>query len=141
MCGDLDASYRWLERIGALVGKRLEPELPAELASARDEESHGHFDAALKLLQEEAAPLETIGEMIPHDPADVRIGALYFRAGRYSDAAATFAAILKGRPRDPRALFGAAETYTKLGDPAKAAAAHADFVKYWAGGTLSMTDF
>lgn len=141
LCGDLDASYRWLERIGALAGKQLHQALPADLVTARDEEEHGRFNAALQLLQKSAAPLASIQEMIPYYPADVRIGALYFRAGRYADAAATFDAILKQRPRDPRALFGAAETFDRLGDPSKATRYREQFAQYWCGGPLTMRDF
>jgi tetratricopeptide (TPR) repeat protein len=142
MCGDLDASHRWLERLGVLVGKQLHQSLPADLVSARDEEQKGHLDAAIALLQKAAGPLASAGEMIPCYPADVRLGALYYRAGRYNDALTTFLAILKHRPRDPRALLGASQTYAKLGDRTQEAAYSFEFGEFWAGSSdVTMNDF
>lgn len=141
MCGDDEGIARWVQRIGALIGKPYTVKTPEDLVAAKDLEAAGKVDQAIATLRKAAQSLTDAGENIPPFPADVRIGAVYYRAGRYTQARDAFLAVLRSRPRDPRALFGAAETYDRLGDPSQATRYRKQFAQYWAGGRLTIRDF
>lgn len=141
MCGDQEGIARWVQRIGALIGRPFVQNLPENLVAAQHLEDAGKVDQAIAALQKAAASLTNAGENIPPFPADVRIGAVYYRAGNFTAARDAFLLVLKTRPRDPRALFGAAETFDRLGDPSQATRYREQFARYWAGGPLTIRDF
>lgn len=115
----------------------------AAIAAAQRDESAGRIDAAAKQLQSAIRyQRDTFtSEFLPVFPADERLGALYYRAGRFDDASAAFADALRRRPSDPRLLYGMAQTLTKLGRSDEAATYNAKFQSGWAGGPLTMADF
>jgi tetratricopeptide (TPR) repeat protein len=141
MCGDDDARATWAERLGAAEGEPLPAGPPPFVAQAKTLEAGGKTDDAIALLEKSAVSLASAREMIPPYPADVRIGAAYFRAGKYTEARAAFGRVLASRPRDPRALYGSSQALLKLGDVAGAARARAAYTTYWAGAPLTMNDF
>jgi tetratricopeptide (TPR) repeat protein len=113
------------------------------IVNAQRDESAGKIDAAATQLQNAISyQRETFtSEFVPVYPADERLGALYFRAGRFDDANAAFADALRRRPSDPRLLFGMAQTLIKQGRADEAATYSAKFQTTWAGGPISMSDF
>ncbi|MDE2480576.1 MAG: hypothetical protein KGN02_00105 [bacterium] len=139
--GDLDARVRWSERIAALEGAPPNLDAPPYVRDAQRDEALGKTDAALDVLRKNAALQANAGELLPLYPADVRIGALLFRAGRYADARDTFTATLREHPRMPRALFGMAQTLRMLGESAAAEPYERAFARAWRGPALTMTDF
>lgn len=141
MSGDDAARAVWAQRLGAAQGEPVPSDPPAFVTQAKALEAAGKFDAAIALLEKNAEALGSAHEMLPFYPADVRIGALYYRVGKYEKALETFERILQTRPRDPRALFGAAETSGRLGDSVRATRYREQFATYWAGGLLTIRDF
>ncbi len=141
MCGDSAAVQTWRARLATAEEDPVSLALPFYAVQAQQLERSGKIDAALAVLQNAARAQSPLNELVPLYPADVRVGALLFRAGRFSQARDAFAAILAHHPRLPRALFGMAESLAKLGDTQGAAQYRARFARYWAGGTLSMNDF
>jgi tetratricopeptide (TPR) repeat protein len=113
----------------------------AALLQARLDEAAGDVNSAVALLQPLARSGRTLAENLPFFPAGEALGALYYRAGLYPDARATFAAILTERPDDPRALFGMWQTSLALHDSATAQRSAVAFHRYWAGAPLTMNDF
>ena len=113
------------------------------MRNAQRDERNGKLDDAVKELQSAIAYQRQYftSEFQPVYPADERLGALYFRAGRYDDANAAFADALQHRPADPRLLFGMAQTLEQQGRAGDAAAYEAKFQAAWAGGNLTMNDF
>lgn len=115
----------------------------AAIRAAQGDESDGKLDDAVRQLQTAIAYQRAhfTSEFLPVFPADERLGALYYRAGRYDDAQAAFSDALRHRPDDPRLLFGMSQTLTQLGRADDAAQYAARFQSGWAGGPLSMNDF
>jgi tetratricopeptide (TPR) repeat protein len=141
LAGDEAAARRWSERESALLGQPATIAPPPYVGQAQALEARGNVDGAADLLRRVAVTQADVGEMLPFFPADVRIGALLYRAARYADAKTAFAEALAHRPRDPRANFGMALTLRALGDEAGALEREALFRRYWAGGALTMRDF
>jgi tetratricopeptide (TPR) repeat protein len=113
----------------------------AAVLEARRDEEHGNTAGAIALLLPLEHSVRLAGEMVPFFPPDEALGAIYYRAGRFADAAQTFSTILATRPDDPRALFGMWQTSLALNDATNPARYAALFPQYWAGGTLTMNDF
>ncbi len=113
------------------------------IRNAQRDERAGKIDDAAKELTAAIAYQRQYftSEFQPVYPADERLGALYFRAGRYDDANAAFTDALQRRPSDPRLLFGMAQTLEREGRADEAAVYDAKFHAAWAGGNLTMNDF
>jgi tetratricopeptide (TPR) repeat protein len=114
------------------------------LLEARIDERDGKIDGALSALHraQDWQRANLAPETLPLFPADERIGALQFRAGRYADAEATFRAVAKERPLAPRALYGLWQTLLERGNNEEAAAFADRFRTAWAGQyPLTMDDF
>jgi len=88
------------------------------LLEAAIAERHGDINAAAGSLQRAIAiqKRDFTSEYIPLFPAGEALGALYIRAGRYSDARAALQETLARLPGDPRALYALALACTHLGD-------------------------
>lgn len=140
MDGDASAISLWTARLAALESD-MPVTPPAYVTLAAESERQGNIDAALQVLTQAAESQVQQGEMIPFFPADVRIGALLYRAGRYVEAESSFAETLHVHPRLPRALYGMWQTQLRLGNAVEAAQYQAAFKQYWAGGSLTMNDF
>jgi tetratricopeptide (TPR) repeat protein len=113
----------------------------AAVVRARQDEARGDAAAAIATLVPLEHSVRLAGEMLPFFPPDEALGAIYYRAGRFADAAQTFSTILGTRPDDPRALFGMWQTSLAQSDSANANRYATLFAEYWAGGTLTMNDF
>ncbi len=141
LCGDAADAKTWSQRLGALEGTHLNLSPPPYIERARAEEASGKINDAIATLQQEVMAQAAVTELVPFYPADEALGALLIRAGQYTKARDTFAAILAHHPRRPRALFGMSVALTDLGDPAAAQQYRAEFTQYWAGGDLTINDF
>ena len=141
MCGDADAVARWTPRLAAAQGGPVSLAPPEYVTKAARLEKGGATQQALIVLFGAALTQKDATELVPFYPANVRIGALLMRAGRYAQARDMFAAILREHPRLPRALFGLSESFARLGDADHAAQYRAEFARYWAGSPLSIDDF
>jgi tetratricopeptide (TPR) repeat protein len=134
--------YRPFGDPAAVLIAKGRPDTVAMAAAQRDEAA-GKIDAAAANLRAAMSYQRSHfeGEIQPADPADNRLGALFYRAGRFSDAQAAFLDVLSRRPDDPRGLFGMSETLRRLGraDEAEAYATRAR--AGWAGLALTMTAF
>ena len=116
----------------------------SDLLAASVDESHGNVDGALAALRRADAwqQANQPAEYVPFFPADERIGALLYRAGRYADALTAFTEVVNRRPFAPRPLFGLWQTLLRLGATDQAAAAETRFQGTWGGPTpLTMNDF
>lgn len=141
MCGDARAIETWRVRLAQTQDDPVNLALPPYAVNAQRMERAGNVDGALRVLESTAAVQSHLGELVPFYPANVRVGALLVRAGRYAQARDAFAAILAEHPRLPRALFGMATSLDALGDAAGAAQYRAEFARYWAGDALTIQDF
>lgn len=162
IAGDRPAALQWSARLSALgpyhedavVDARTgdwsgaEHELKfaanssdAAVLRARLDEARGNTAGAIARLVPLEHSVRLAGEMVPFFPPDEALGAIYYRAGRFAQAAQTFGTILASRPDDPRALFGMWQTSLALNDTTNVARYAAPFAQYWAGGTLTMNDF
>jgi tetratricopeptide (TPR) repeat protein len=64
-------------------------------------------------------------------PVRESLGAAFFAAGRYADATTVFREDLRRNPRNPRSLYGLAESLRKQGRDAEAAHARTEFNAAW----------
>ena len=113
----------------------------AAVLRARSEEAHRDTAGAITRLLPLEHSVRLAGELPPFFPPDEALGAIYYRAGRFAEAAQTFTAILATRPDDPRALFGMWQTSLALNDATNAPRYGMLFQQYWAGEPLTMNDF
>jgi hypothetical protein len=141
MCGDGEAIETWRERLGAVEGNVVNLSAPDYIVKARALEAQGKIDDALALLEAKAQAQSATTELVPFYPADEAAGAVLLRAGRYAAARDAFAAILAHHPDRPRALFGMSVALAALGQTQAARQTRKQFENYWAGGSLSITDF
>lgn len=143
VAGDQAAELQWSARLpGAEHASKFAPNSSdAAVVNARLDEARGNVAGAIALLVPLEHSVRLAGEIFPFLPPDEALGAVYYRAGHFADAARTFAAILAERPDDPRALFGMWQSSLALNETADAARYAALFQHYWAGGTLTMNDF
>ena len=162
MAGDRPAALQWSARLAILGPYHEDAVIDARTGDWSGAQSKLHFapyssDAAVLRARSEEAhrdtagaitrllPLEhsvrLAGELPPLFPPDEALGAIYYRAGRFAEAAHTFTAILATRPDDPRALFGMWQTSLALNDATNAPRYGMLFQQYWAGEPLTMNDF
>jgi tetratricopeptide (TPR) repeat protein len=96
--GNTDADYRWI------------------LEAAIDERE-GRIPNAIDALGRAVAyqKRQYGGETLPLFPAGEFLGGLYYRQGRYADAAGAFQQTLQKYPNDPRALYGLGLAQQHLG--------------------------
>ncbi|HTZ55266.1 MAG TPA: hypothetical protein VMB20_09390 [Candidatus Acidoferrum sp.] len=162
MAGDRAAALQWSTRLAALGPYHEDAVIDARtgdwsgaksklhfaagspsaaVLDARSDEARGNVAGAIARLLPLEHSVRLAGEMLPFFPPDEALGAIYYRAGRFSEAAQTFDTILASRPDDPRALFGMWQTSLALSDTANATRCAELFAQYWAGGTLTMNDF
>ncbi len=141
MCGDNGAAAVWSERLGALETSPPNLSPPLYIQHARAQESAGHLDAAIAILQQQVQAQATVTELVPFYPADEALGSMLLRAQRYAQAQIVFAQILAHHPRRPRALFGMSVALDDLGDKDGAQRYREEFAQYWAGGDLTIDQF
>ncbi|HET9392660.1 MAG TPA: tetratricopeptide repeat protein [Candidatus Rubrimentiphilum sp.] len=120
------------QQLAELRGSVPDSDLVPILQSAI-EERRGNITAAVASLQRAIAiqKRDDTSEYLPLFPAGPALGALYVRAGRYSDARAALQESLTRLPGDPRAFYLLALACTHLGDGPCATAANARFNAIW----------
>lgn len=160
IAGDRPGADRWISRlsygstltdgVAAALGdaaalERLRPSQTdtKDILAAVAAERLGKIDEAAADLRSaidaQRARFDT--EYAPLLEADERLGALYVRAQRYTDAETAFRDVLARRPYSPRALFGLSQALRGEGHTDDAAAAEAQYASLWAGTTLTVNDF
>jgi len=107
------------------------------------DERRGDIGSAASSLRRAIAIQERdyTAEYIPLFPAGEALGALYNRAGRYSDARAALQDSLARYPGDPRALYALAFACGKIADAPCATTSNTAFSAIWPEPPPSMTDF
>jgi tetratricopeptide (TPR) repeat protein len=96
--------------------------------------TEGHLEAARELLERADRTETEIGYWEPPQysrPALEVLGATYVRAGKFSEARATYAKVLSKRPRSGFALYGIALAWDRQGDKQQAAKAYREFLEAW----------
>ena len=116
---NVDADYRWI------------------LEAAIDERE-GRIEPAIDALNHALAfqTREDGGETLPLFPAGEALGGLYYRQGRYADAASVFQQTLQRYPNDPRALYGLSLAQQRLGQGVTSQQTLKSFERLWADPTL-----
>lgn len=138
LCGReffLAERYREAQRVLERVG----PEDPA-LTRARHLTGlclvlERRFDDAIAVF-EELLRLKPKGDSAASDrafqeDARLKLGYLYFEAGRFPEAASMFGAVAKGEARHPEALLGQAWSDLSLADPERALVLARDLVEHY----------
>jgi tetratricopeptide (TPR) repeat protein len=106
------------------------------VADARFASAMGQRGEAVKLFQRATELEKRIPYMEPpywYYPVSQSLGAALYQAGRYEEARDAFEAALAQSPNNGWALYGVAETETKLGHKPQAAAARAALKRAWMG--------
>jgi tetratricopeptide (TPR) repeat protein len=116
--------------------------IPADIIDAQLAENRGDTAAASALLQHAIG----VQDNFPYDeppawffPIRERLGALYYRAGKFDDAERTFRDDLLANPKNPRSLFGLAQTLDQEGKLAEAADVQKEFEQAWVHADASLT--
>jgi len=136
--GDLDASDQQLAEL-----RRSSPDSDLiALLEAAIAERRGDIKASAASLQR-AIVMQTrdyASEYTPLFPAGPALGALYFRAGRYSEARDALQEALAHAPGDPRALYVLALACNRIGDGPCATTSNSQFNAIWHGAPQDITD-
>jgi tetratricopeptide (TPR) repeat protein len=119
--------------------------LSADMLAAAIAERRGDETAAIAALAHATGVQNREGYSEPPEfafPMGEKLGAAYYRAGRFGDAERAFRDTLERNRDDPRALFGLARTLEREGRTADAAAVDARFATAWrqADTQLDMKD-
>jgi tetratricopeptide (TPR) repeat protein len=114
--------------------------LDASIARARGDKKH-----AVELLTKAAQAEDALNYDEPPDwylPPRESLGAVLYSDGRYGEAETTFRAELKAHARNPRALFGLAESLKAQGKSGEEASVRKEFEAGWkrADTQLRMAD-
>lgn len=136
--GDLKSADAQL----ALLRNNFDESDFANMLQAVVEERRGHLDAAAAALRR-AADLQKLmytGEELPLFPAEPALGALYDRAGHYTEARDVLEKAVTLHPDDPRALYALLYACAQIGDGPCSTAASQEFHAVWHGPPPNLTD-
>jgi tetratricopeptide (TPR) repeat protein len=119
--------------------------IPADIIDAQLAENRGDPTAAIALLEHAIGVQDNFSYDEPPAwffPIRERLGAVYYRAGEFADAERTFRDDLLRNPKNPRSLFGLAQTLDQEGKLAEAADVQQEFEQAWvhADASLNMKD-
>ncbi|SRR5579871_45564 len=123
-----DSAKSGRDRIAKILGA-ASLELRGYIASRA-----GDMDRAKKLLEQAYEKEKDLGYSEPPHyarPALEVLGEAYIRAGKFEDARAIFARVLKDRPKSGWALYGIAAAWEKEGKHEEAAKAYREFLAAW----------
>lgn len=129
----INATGRDSEVIPQIMAERVE----ASLANAQRQ-----TDAAIEHLQSAVSLEDTLDyDEPPHwlTPSRESLGAAFLAAGEAPQAEAVFREDLKRNPRNPRSLFGLAETLRAEGKMAEAATVQQQFLRAWRKADTKLT--
>jgi tetratricopeptide (TPR) repeat protein len=118
------------------------PQMMSEIVEARLARAEHQTDAALDHLQKAVSLEDTLDYAEPPDwlvPTRESLGASLLAAGKASEAEAVFREDLKRNPRNPRSLFGLAETLKAEGKPMEAATVRQQFQRAWSKADTKLT--
>jgi predicted Zn-dependent protease len=122
------------------------PQMMSEIVEARLAKGQHQTDAAIEHLLKAVSLEDTLDYDEPPDwlaPTRESLGAALLDAGKTAEAEAAFREDLKRNPRNPRSLFGLAETLKAEGKMAEAATVRRQFQRAWskADTKLTLSDF
>lgn len=136
--GNLNAAEQQLTE---LRRDALETEY-GDILDAAIQERRGNVNGAAASLQRAIViqKRDYTAEYIPLFPAGEMLGALYVRAGRYSEARSALQQSLGRYPGDPRALYALVATCERLGDAPCTSAANRKLATIWQGPPPNIND-
>jgi tetratricopeptide (TPR) repeat protein len=122
------------------------PQMMSEIVEAALAEGQRHGDASITHLEHAVSLEDTLDYNEPPDwlaPTRESLGAALLDAGKTAEAEAAFREDLKRNPRNPRSLFGLAETLKAEGKTTEAATVRQQFQRAWskADTKLTLSDF
>jgi tetratricopeptide (TPR) repeat protein len=122
------------------------PQMMSEIVEARLAKAQHQTDAAIAHLQRAVSLEDTLDYAEPPDwlaPTRESLGAALLQAGKAAQAEAIFREDLKRNRRNPRSLFGLAETLKAEGKMAEATTVRQQFQRAWgkADTKLTLSDF
>jgi tetratricopeptide (TPR) repeat protein len=122
------------------------PQMMSEIVEARLAQAQHQTPTAIEHLQKAVSLEDTLDYAEPPDwlaPTRESLGAALLNAGKTAEAEAAFREDLKRNPRNPRSLFGLAETLKAEGKMAEAATVRRQFQRAWnkADTKLTLADF
>jgi len=118
------------------------PQMMSEIVEASLANAQRQTDAAIVHLQKAVSLEDTLDYDEPPDwltPARESLGAAFLAAGKAPQAEAVFREDLKRNPRNPRSLFGLAETLQAEGKTAEAATVRQQFQQAWRTADTKLT--
>jgi hypothetical protein len=135
----LSAHAGWYNSSNAIFG------IASHVLAAKIGAARGQFASQVSHLRTAADMQDNLLYIEPPDwyaPVRESLGAALINAGAYREAAQTFREDLVRNPRNPRSLFGLAESLNALADPAGESSARRQFVTAWknADTQLALTD-
>lgn len=107
------------------------------ILQAAIQEHEGKIDDAVNSLNKALTYQQSNygGETLPLFPAGEALGGLYYRHGRYADAATAFEQTLQRYPNDPRALYGLGLAQQRMGQGVTSQQTLKDFEQIWTDPT------
>jgi len=144
----LGLAYAHLGNLGAAEEQLTELRRDAieteygDMLDAAIQERRGNVNGAVASLQRAIViqKRDYTAEYIPLFPAGEMLGALYVRAGRYSEARSALQQSLGRYPGDPRALYALVAACGHLGDAPCASAANRNLKTIWQGPPPGIND-
>ena len=118
------------------------PQMMSEVVQARLAKAQHQTDATIEHLQKAVSLEDTLDYAEPPDwlaPMRESLGAALLQAGKAAQAEAIFREDLKRNPRNPRSLFGLAETLKAEGETTEAAAVRQQFQRAWSKADIKLT--
>jgi tetratricopeptide (TPR) repeat protein len=118
------------------------PQMMSETVEARLATAQHQSDVAIEHLQKAVSLEGTLDYNEPPDwlaPTRESLGAALLNAGKTAEAEATFREDLKRNPRNPRSLFGLAESLKAEGKNAEAATIRQQFEQAWSKADTKLT--
>jgi tetratricopeptide (TPR) repeat protein len=127
---------------GLPLNSEVIPQMMSEVVEARLASAQHQTDAAIEHLQKAVSLEDTLDYDEPPDwlaPTRESLGAALLIAGKAAQAEAVFREDLKRNARNPRSLFGLAETLRVEGKSAEAAAVQQQFLRAWRKADTKLT--
>ena len=118
------------------------PQIMSEIVEATLAEAQHQTDVAITHLQTAVSLGDTLDYDEPPDwfaPSRESLGAALLKAGKPGQAEAVFREDLKRNPRNPRSLFGLAETLRAQGKTAETATVRQQFERAWRTADTKLT--
>jgi tetratricopeptide (TPR) repeat protein len=118
------------------------PQMMSEIVEARLANAQHQTDTAIEHLRKAVTLEDTLDYAEPPDwlaPTRESLGAALLQAGKVAQGEAIFREDLKRNPRNPRSLFGLAETLKAEGKMAEATTVRQQFQRAWSKADTKLT--